>query len=41
LMVLSPRAAMPPAPPEAKSRAGDGGSDKGSRIKKRRVAKAN
>jgi rod shape-determining protein MreC len=41
LMVLSPRAALPPAPPEAKSRAGDGGSDKGSRIKKRRVTKAN
>ena len=41
LMVLAPRAAMPPAPPEAKSRGGDGGSDKGLRSKKKRAAKAN
>jgi len=41
LMVLAPRAALPPAPPEAKSRGGDGGSDKGLRSKKKRAAKAN
>ena len=41
LMVLAPREALPPAPPEAKSRAGDGGADKGLRAKKKRAAKAN
>ena len=41
LMVLAPRIALPPAPPEAKSRGGDGGSDKGLRTKKKRAAKAN
>ena len=41
LMVLAPRTALPPAPPEAKSRGGDGGSDKGLRPKKKRAAKAN
>ena len=41
LMVLAPRTALPPAPPESKSRGGDGGSDKGLRPKKKRAAKAN
>ena len=41
LMVLAPRAALPPAPPEAKSRCGDGVSDKGLRSKKKRAANAN
>ena len=41
LMVLAPREALPPPPPEAKGRGGDGGSDKGLRPKKKRAAKAN
>ncbi len=41
LMVLNPREALPPAPPESKSRSGDGGNDKGLRPKNKRPSKAN
>jgi len=41
LMVLAPRQALPPPPPEAKGRGGDSGSDKGLRPKKKRAAKGN
>jgi rod shape-determining protein MreC len=40
LMVLNPREPIPPAPPEAKARGGDGGNEKGMRPKKQRAAKA-
>lgn len=41
LMVLAPREALPPPPPEAKGRGGDAGNDKGLRPKKKRAAKGN
>ena len=41
IMVLSPREARPPAPPEAVGRGSDGGEKNGQRPKKKKAAKGN